>query len=144
MDNIHLPEDLSMIPARGSHKVERVTLTLVPSTEERTFPNVPSTFSPAERLYQWRHASHMNYMIVPKRISSREIQVELFVDSPRKGKSVTRNVQKVIQDFVKEKIGTEWRGLRLGAISRPTASARPKSAIVRGTIEEILGSTLDG
>jgi hypothetical protein len=48
-----------------------------------------------------------------------------------------------VQEFVNDKIQNEWRGLRLESISRPTMAAPPSNAIVRGTIEEILGTNLD-
>jgi hypothetical protein len=38
---------------------------------------------------------------------------------------------------------TEWRGLKLGGISRATAAQPPDKTFVRGTIEEILGANLD-
>ena len=133
-----------MVLSRGPHKVERVTITLVPTADERSFRNVPSTFSTANRSYEWRRSEQMNYMIVPKRISSTEIQVDLFVNPPKKGKLQHKAVQKVVQKFVKEKIQSEWRGLKLAGISRPTAATPPHKSLVRGTIEEMLGTTLEG
>ena len=132
-----------MVSSRGTHRIERVTVTLVPSADVRTLPSVPSTFSAAERLYQWRRSADMSYMIVPKKISSSEIQVDLFVNTAKKGKAQVKQVQKSIQEFVRGKIEKDWHGLRLGAISRPTLAVPPRKIIVRGTIEEILGSHLD-
>jgi hypothetical protein len=129
--------------SREAHKIERVTITLVPRTDERALLHIPSTFNKIERTYSWKTAGSLNYMLVPTRISSGEIKVDLFVDPLRKGKVQAKNLQKVVQDFVNEKIQTEWRGLQLESISRPTAAAPPTNAIVRGTIEEILGTNLD-
>jgi len=129
--------------SREPHKIERVTITLVPRTDERALLNIPSTFNKIERTYSWKTAGSLNYMLVPTRISSGEIKVDLFVDPLRKGKVQAKNLQKVVQDFVNEKIQTEWRGMQLESISRPTAAAPPTNAIVRGTIEEILGTNLD-
>jgi hypothetical protein len=61
----------------------------------------------------------------------------------KKGKIQARNLQKAVQEFVDEKIQTEWRGLKLESISRPTMAAPPSETIVRGTIEEILGTGID-
>ncbi len=132
-----------MNTSRESHKCERVTLTLVPRTDERTLLHIPSTFNKAERTYAWRTSGSLNYMLVPTRISSNEIKVDLFVDPLRKGKSQLQNVQKAVQDFVQEKIQTEWRGMKLESISRATAAVPPTSTIVRGTIEEILGASFE-
>lgn len=128
--------------SRGAHKIERVTVTLVPTSDDRSFRHVPSTFSATNRTYGWRRAEQMDYMIVPVRISSNEIKVDLFVNTPKKGKLQSRNVQRVVQEFVKEKIESEWRGLKLAGISRPTVATPPQKSFVRGTIEEMLGSNL--
>lgn len=133
-----------MVPARGAHKVERVTVTLVPASDDRAIPVVPSTFSAAERLYRWRHSEQMEYLIVPKRISNTEIQVDMFVNASRKGKTPLKQVQKIVQEFVREKIGTDWKGLKLATVGRPTAATPPRKMFVRGTIEEILGANLEG
>jgi hypothetical protein len=50
---------------------------------------------------------------------------------------------KLVQGFVEEKIQSEWKGLRLGSISRPTLAIPPRKSFVRGTIEEILGNSLE-
>jgi hypothetical protein len=132
-----------MVLSRGAHKVERVTITLVPTADERSFHNVPSTFSPTNRSYEWRHSADINYMLVPKKISSSEILVDLFVNPSKKGKAVLRDLPKLVLSFVQKKIESEWRGLKLGGISRPTAAVPPQKAFVRGTIEEMLGANLD-
>ena len=72
--------------SREQHKFERVTLTLVPRADDRTLLHIPSTFNKVERTYAWRTSGSLNYMLVPTRISSTEIKVDLFVDPLRKGK----------------------------------------------------------
>jgi hypothetical protein len=129
--------------ARESQRKERVTITLTPRSDERSLLNIPSTFNQIERTYGWRTSGALNYMLVPTKISSGEIKVDLFLDPHRRGKVQTRDFQKTVQDFVNDKIQTEWRGLKLESISRPTMAAPPSDAIVRGTIEEILGTNLD-
>jgi hypothetical protein len=131
-----------MAPSHDTHKVERVTITLVPDATERSFFQVPSTFNRAERTYGWRHYEQINYMLVPTKISNKEIKIDLFVDQ-RKGKLQAKNLQHMLQSFVKSKVQAEWRGLRLESISRPTAAAAPEHTVVRGTIEEILGTSFD-
>jgi hypothetical protein len=132
-----------MVLSRGAQKVERVTITLVPTADERSFHNVPSTFSPTNRSYEWRHSADLSYMLVPKRISNSEILVDLFVNPVKKGKIVLRDMPKAIQSFVQKKIESEWKGLKLGGISRPTAAVPPQKTFVRGTIEEMLGAHLE-
>jgi hypothetical protein len=100
---------------------------------------VPTTFDANARTYGWKHSSRMNYMIVPRKISSSEIKVDLFITAPRGGRMASRDVQKLVQSFVQAKIASEWRGLVLGEISRPTAGVPPTKSIVRGTIEDMLG-----
>jgi len=129
--------------ARESQRKERVTITLVPRSDERCLLNIPSTFNQIERTYAWRTSGTLNYMLVPTKISSAEIKVELFLDPHKRGRTQGRDLQKTVQDFVNDKIQTEWRGLKLESISRPTMAAPPSDAIVRGTIEEILGTNLD-
>lgn len=129
--------------AREPHRTERVTITLVPRADERSLLNIPSTFNQIERTYSWRTTGTLNYMLVPTKISSGEIKVDLFLDPLKKGKIQARNLQRTVQEFVNDKIQTEWRGLRLESISRPTMAAPPSNTIVRGTIEEILGTNLD-
>lgn len=131
-----------MAPSHETHKVERVTITLVPEANERSFFQIPSTFNRVERTYAWRHYEQINYMLVPTKISSKEIKIDLFVD-PRKGKLHAKDLQHLVQTFVKAKVHGEWRGLRLESISRPTVAAAPERAVVRGTIEEILGTSFD-
>jgi hypothetical protein len=131
-----------MVLSRGAQKVERVTITLVPTADERSFRNVPSTFSPTNRLYEWRHSAEINYMLVPKKISSSEILVDLFVNPAKKGKALSRDLSKLVHTFVQKKIESEWKGLKLGGISRPTSAVPPQKTFVRGTIEEMLGADL--
>ena len=128
-----------MLNPRGQHKVGRLTVTFVPTTDERTFRNVPSTFSPAHRSYEWRKAESLSYMIVPKKISNARIEVDVFVNARKKGKLQPRVLQRAVQEIVREKIESEWKGLKLGAVGRPTASHPPEKALVRGSIEDILG-----
>jgi hypothetical protein len=131
-----------MAPSHGPVKTERVTITLLPTADERSFKNVPTTFSAANRSYEWRRAEHMSYMLVPRKISSTEILVDLFVTPPKGGKLQARNLPRVVQEFVRGKMESEWRGLKLGGIGRPITAAPPQRAFVRGTIEEMLGTNL--
>jgi hypothetical protein len=131
-----------MAPSHDTHKVERVTITLVPDATERSFFQVPSTFNRAERTYAWRHHEQLNYMLVPTKISNKEIKIDLFVDQ-RKGKLQPKSLQHLLQTFVKAKVHGEWRGLKLESISTPTTATAPEHTVVRGTIEEILGTSFD-
>jgi hypothetical protein len=128
-----------MLSPRGAQKIDCVTVTFHPTADDRSFRNVPSTFSPTHRSYEWRKADSLNYMIVPKKISSTKIEVDVFVDAGRKGKMQPKVLQKVVQEFVKGKIGSEWKGLKLGSIGRATHALPPQKALVRGSIEDILG-----
>ena len=131
-----------MVVSRGVHKFERVTITLIPTADERSFRHVPTTFSSTDRMYAWRHSEKLDYMIVPKKISNKEITIEMFVDPQVKGKPNAAQVQKMIQGFVNTKIQTEWMGLKLRGISRERAASPPEQMFRRGTIEEILGAQL--
>jgi len=131
-----------MVVSRGEQKTERVTITLVPTSDERGFRHVPSTFSPANRRYGWRHFEAVDYMIVPRKISSNEVKVDMFVGSLKKKRMLGSDVQRFVQDFVKSKIHSEWQGLKLAGISRATVAAPPQQTVTRGTIEEILGADL--
>jgi len=132
-----------MLSPRGGQKFGRVTVTLVPSSDERGYRSVPSTFNAADRSYRWRRAQSMSYMIVPKRVTSARIEVDVFVDSAKKGKTPAKDMQKVVQDFVKSMIATEWKGLRFGGIGRAGTAVPPQKSLVRGSIEDILGVALD-
>jgi hypothetical protein len=132
-----------MVLSRATHKFERVTITLVPTADESSFRYVPSTFRTTDRTYGWRHFEQLEYMLVPTKITSHEIKVDMFVGLSKRGKPHPGSIQKIVQSFVKEKIHTEWRGLRLGGISRATSAQPPDQTFVRGTIEEILGANLD-
>lgn len=133
-----------MVHSRGTQKFERVTITLVPTADERSFKYVPSTFSKTNRTYSWRHFEKMDYMIVPKKISSNEIKVDIFVDPLSKKKVQPTEIQRAVTNFVKSKIPSEWPGLKLGNISKATAASPPGQTFHRGTIEEILGSAVEG
>lgn len=132
-----------MVMSRGAHKYDRVTITLVPTDDERSFRHVPTTFSPVERTYAWRRFEKIEYLIVPRKISNKEIKIDMFVDSQIRGKGSAALVQKMIQHFVNTKIGTDWVGLKLVEISRASAAVVPEQTFRRGTIEEILGAQLE-
>jgi hypothetical protein len=132
-----------MTGARGTHKVDHVTITLVPKGDERTVFRVPSTFDHLGRTYSWRRSQNLEYMIVPTKISSSEVKIEMFLNPQRRGKLVAKEVMKAVQDLVEEKIQSEWSGLRLGGISRPSLAIPPRRSFVRGTIEEILGASFE-
>lgn len=132
-----------MLSPRGGQKFGRVTVTLVPSSDERAYRSVPSTFNATDRSYRWRRAQSLSYMIVPKRVTSARIEVDVFVDSTKKGKTPAKDVQKVVQDLVKSMIETEWKGLRFGGIGRAGTAVPPQKSLVRGSIEDILGVALD-
>lgn len=132
-----------MLSSRGGHKFGRVTVTFVPTSDDRTIRTVPSTFSATDSSYRWRRAHSMSYMIVPKRVTSARIEVDVFVDSVKKGRTQAKDVQKVVQDLVKSKIESEWKGLRFGGIGRAGSAVPPQKALVRGSIEDILGVAFD-
>ena len=81
-------------------------------------------------------------MLVPRKISNAEVQVDIFLSPQKKGKMAAKEVEKFVQGIVSEKMRTEWKGLRLMGMSRPTFAKPPQKSVVRGTIEEILGSSL--
>lgn len=132
-----------MVTSHETQKYERVTITLLPTSDESSFRHVPTTFSPAERTYTWRRFEKIDYLIVPKKISNKEIKIEMYIDPQQKGKPSASQIQKMVQGFVNAKIQTEWMGLRLSAISRSSAAAPPEQMFRRGTIEEILGAQLE-
>ena len=131
-----------MAPTHGVAKTERVTITLLPTADDRSYRNVPTTFSAANRSYEWRQAEQISYMLVPRKISRSEILVDLFVAPPKKGKLPAKSLSRIVQTFVRGKIETEWRGLKVGSIGKLTAAAPPQKMFVRGTIEEMLGANL--
>ena len=131
-----------MVLSREEQKFERVTITLHPTADERSFQHVPSTFSPASRRYGWRHFESVDYMIVPRKISSSEIKIDLFLGVQGRRKLQSGDLHKVVQHLVQSKINTEWQGLKLASIGRATAAVPPQDVIRRGTIEEMLGATL--
>ncbi len=133
-----------MAAARGALKVERVTVTLVPQGDQRGTLRVPSTYSSIQRTYNWRRSADLEYMIVPTRVSSKEIQVDFFVKVAGLARQRVRDLQKTLRGFVEEMLDTEWKGLRLGTIGKPSAAVPPRESIVRGTIEDILGGSIEG
>lgn len=82
-------------------------------------------------------------MIIPKKISNKEIKIDLYVDIQTKAKSNAPQLQRMIQDFVDAKIQTDWAGLKLAGIGRASAATPPEQMFRRGTIEEILGAQLE-
>jgi hypothetical protein len=46
-----------------------------------------------------------------------------------------------LEEFVRARISSEWRGLKLGSIGRPVTVAAPRRTYIRGTIEEMLGAS---
>ena len=127
-----------MTPTRGA---QRVTITLVPSGDDRSFRHIPSTFSPTNRTYGWRHVDQMDYMLVPVKIARGEIQVDIFLDKLKMEKGTS--VKELVENFVNAKLQSDWQGVKLSAISRPTEAEPPSRAYRRATIEEILGASLD-
>jgi hypothetical protein len=133
-----------MTAARGASKVERVTVTLVPQGDARGTLRVPSTYSNLQRTYHWRRAADLEYMIVPTRVSNKEIQVDFFINMKTLARQKTKDLQKTLRGFVEGMLDTEWRGLKLGTIGKPIAALPPRESIVRGTIEDILGGSIEG
>jgi hypothetical protein len=82
-------------------------------------------------------------MIVPQKISRKEIKVDLYVGAQAKGRVTQAEMQKMVQNFVSSKIDTEWAGLKLAGIRRAAAAVPPAHAIRRGTIEEMLGAGVE-
>lgn len=128
--------------SRPPLKAERVTLTFTTTGDEKTVTNVPSTFSVSDRSYQWRRSEQMNYMIVPRKITNAEVQVDVFLNPQKKGKLGSKDVERVVRNLVSEKLDGEWKGLHLASIGRPIVAKPPQKIIVRGTIEEILGAVI--
>ncbi len=128
--------------AHPPQKVERITIHLVPTGDEASYENVPTTFSTVHRSYEWRRASQMRYMIVPRKVSSTEVLIDFFVDLQNKGANAAKTASRLVENFVHQKIGSEWKGLKLGVLGRPVAALPPQKTFVRGTIEEMLGAKL--
>jgi hypothetical protein len=128
---------------RGTHRYDRVTVTLVPQTDEKHVLQIPTTFDSANRTYGWERSGGVEYMIVPTRITNTEVKVDIFLNPQKRGKLPVKDVGRVAENLVKGKIATQWKGLRLGGISKPMAAQPPQKIIRRGTIEEILGSTFE-
>jgi hypothetical protein len=132
-----------MSASRGAHKVERVTVTLLPRGDARSIIHIPSTYNQVQRAYDWRRAEGFEYMIVPTRVSSKEVRVDLFFNFGAAVHHQAKDIQKFLRHFVEAKVDAEWKGLKLGAVGRPTAALPPRETIVRGAIEDILGSDLE-
>ena len=128
--------------AKGAPKVDRYTVTLVPTTDEAPFEHLPTTFSAAHRSYEWRRASHMKYMIVPRKVTGREIQIDFFIDPASHAVVSSKAGLKSVEQFVQRKIASEWKGLKLTGVGKPTEALAPSKVMVRGTIEEMLGTKL--
>ena len=128
--------------ARPPLKADRVTLTFTTTGDEKSVTNVPSTFSVSDRAYQWRRAEQLHYMIVPRKVTNNEVQVDLFLNPQKKGKLASKDVERIVRSIVTGKLESEWKGLRLAAIGRPIIAKPPQKIIVRGTIVEILGTVL--
>lgn len=132
-----------MVMAHGPQKVERVTITLVPDrSAEKPFA-IPSTFNKIERTYGWKRTARLEYMIVPTRISSDAVKVDLFFSPSRGARFQPRHMLRAVQEFVEQKVGSEWEGLRLAGIGKPSLAAPPTKMFVRGTIEDMLGAPLE-
>lgn len=136
--------DMRMVLSRIPHRVDRLTVTLIPEHDEHIPLHVPSTFNTSDRMYGWKRAGRWDYMIVPTRISSNEVKVDLFVNPARGGKLHAKQLQKVVEEFVQAKLASEWRGLRLAEVGRPSSVVPPKQYYIRGTIEEMLGTSFEG
>ncbi|MFN0157112.1 MAG: hypothetical protein ACKVRP_03455 [Bacteroidota bacterium] len=132
-----------MALSRGQQKFDRLTITLVPTADEHSFKNVPSTFNTVNRTYAWRQLAEINYMLVPRKISSNEIKVDIFLNAIKGKKHHGISIQKKVQAFVQEKIQSDWRGLKLESIAKAAAAIPPVESFNRGTIEEMLGVGLD-
>jgi hypothetical protein len=132
-----------MVLAHGPQKVERVTITLVPDKSAEEPFAIPSTFNKIERTYGWKRAARLEYMIVPTRISSEGVKVDLFFSPSRGARLQARQMLKAVEEFVEQKVGSEWQGLRLAGIGKPSLAAPPTKMFVRGTIEDMLGAPLE-
>lgn len=132
-----------MALSRSQQKFDRLTITLVPSSDENGYQNVPSTFNTTNRTYAWRQLAELNYMLVPRKITSSEIKVDIFLNAIKGGKSNVEGLQKKVHAFIKEKIQSDWRGLKLESIAKASAATPPAETFNRGTIEEMLGADLE-
>jgi hypothetical protein len=137
-----MQEAETMTGARGAHKVERVTITLLPRGDERTLFHVPSTYNQIQRTYGWRRSESFEYMIVPTHVSSKEVRVDFFVNFRSSVRRDAKDIQKALRNFVESKVDSEWKGLKLGSIGRPTIGSPPREVLLRGAIEDILGSDI--
>jgi hypothetical protein len=82
-------------------------------------------------------------MIVPTRVSGHEVEVDLFVNVRGISRSRNQGLSRLLRAFVEERTETEWKGLEVHTIGRPTAAAPPSTRMLRGSIEDILGTGFD-
>jgi hypothetical protein len=94
-------------------------------------------------MYGWKAAGPIEYLIVPTRVTSAGVTVDLFLHPQGKGKAAAADAQHLAEQLVKAKISSEWKGLRLAGIERAPAGAPPAKVFRRGRIEEILGIHLE-
>jgi hypothetical protein len=120
-------------------KVERVTVTFHPRGEPRGMMRVPSTYDASQHAYGWKHASEFEYMIVPTRVSGREVQVDFFINVQRLPRPQLHGLPRLLRSFLEARAETEWKGLEIHAIGRPAFAVPPRERMVRGSIEDILG-----
>jgi len=132
-----------MLSSHGAHKFDRVTVTLLPTEEDRSFRSVPSTFSTTNQTYQWKKGQSVNYMIVPRRVTGAKIEIDVFLEATKGGKLQKASLQKVVQDLLEGKIASEWKGLKLDAVGRAGSAVPPRRSLLRGSIEDILGVAFD-
>jgi hypothetical protein len=132
-----------MSAARDQMKIERVTITFRPRGDARGTMRVPSTYDAVQRAYGWRNAGGIEYMIVPTRVSGQEVEVDLFVNVRGIPRSRAQGLSRLVRAFVEERTETEWKGLEVHSIGRPTAAVPPSARMVRGSIEDILGIGFD-
>ena len=132
-----------MAVVRGPIKVERVTVTFHPRNDVRGTMRVPSTYDAIQHAYGWKRATEFEYMIVPTKVSGREVQVDFFINVQHLPRPQHQGIVRLLRSFLNERAETEWKGLEIGTIGRPSAAAPPRERLVRGSIEDILGLGLD-
>ena len=133
-----------MLSSRGGQKFGRVTVTLVPTSDDRSFRSVPSTFSATDSLLPVAKGAVDELHDSARSGSQAQESRSTCSSTPaKKGRSQAKDVQKVVQDLVKSKIESEWKGLKFGGIGRAGSAVPPQKALVRGSIEDILGVAFD-
>ena len=132
-----------MAAARGSMKVERVTVTFHPRGDARGTMRVPSTYDASQHAYGWKRATEFEYMIVPTRVSGQEVQVDFFINVQHLPRPQLQGLPRLVRSFLEEQAETEWKGLEIRTIGRPAAATPPRDRMVRGSIEDILGIGVD-